>query len=91
VAVVKPVVTTSTVHVSLTATVMTISGFGFDPVAAHNTVVLSNGAIGTVTAATAISLTVTFSTKPKTTGAMTAVVTTNSVSSGTAVQVATVA
>jgi hypothetical protein len=54
-------------------------------------VALSDGAVGTVTAATATSLTVTFSTKPKNAGSLTVIVTANSVSSGTAVQIATVA
>jgi hypothetical protein len=66
-----------------------IAGFGFDPVASRNTVTFSNGAVGTVTSATATSLTVNFSVKP-TAGNLTAVVTTNSKSSGTAVQIATV-
>jgi hypothetical protein len=34
---------------------MTINGFGFDTTAANNTVVFNNGAVGTVTAATADS------------------------------------
>ncbi len=72
------------------ATTITINGFGFDPTAANNTVTFNDGAVGTVTTATATSLTVTFSTKPTTAGSLTAVVTTDSVSSGAAVQVATV-
>jgi hypothetical protein len=52
--------------------------------------VLSSGAVGTVTAATATSLTITFSTKPKNTGRLTAVVTSNHSSSGSPIQVATV-
>jgi hypothetical protein len=69
---------------------MTIYGAGFDPVAANNTVSFSGGAVGTVTAATAASLTISFSTPPTTLGALTAVVTTDGVSSGAPVQVATV-
>src|SRR5205807_6046249 len=57
----------------------------------NNTVVFNDGAVGTVTAATATALTVSFSTKPTTAGSLTAVVTSNSVSSGSAVQVASVA
>ncbi len=53
--------------------------------------VFNDGAIGTVTAATATSLTVTFATKPTSAGSLTAIVTTDGLSSGTAVQVATVA
>jgi hypothetical protein len=73
------------------ATTVTIRGFGFDPTAAHNTVVFNNGAVGTVTAATGTSLTVTFSTKPTAVGSLTAIVTVNSLTSGSAVQVASVA
>jgi len=89
IATVTPVITSSVTNLAATASTLTIAGFGFDPTASRNTVVLSNGAIGTVTSATATSLVVTFSKKP-TAGAFTATVTTNSVSSGTAVQVATV-
>ena len=73
-----------------TANTVTISGFGFDPVAGHNTIVFNDGAIGTVTAATATSLTVTFSHKPTSAIGLTAVITVNGVSSGGAVQVALV-
>jgi hypothetical protein len=48
------------------------------------------GAVGTVTAATATALTVTFSTLPTATGRLTEVVTTDGVNSGATVQVATV-
>lgn len=87
---IAPVVTSSTAVLPGNATTLTINGANFDPVAANNTVVLSNGAVGTVTAATATSLTVTISTPPTSSGALTAIVTTNGVSSGAAVQVATV-
>jgi len=87
VAAVAPIITASSASVLATATTMTISGLGFDPVAARNVVTLSNGAIGTVTVAKSTSLTVTFSVKPKTAGSVTAIVTTNGVVSGTAVQV----
>jgi hypothetical protein len=87
---VVPVVTSSTTGLGITATTMTISGFGFDPVANRNTVVLSNGAVGTVTTATGTTLTVTLSTRPNVLGSITAIVTTNTIASGTAVQVATV-
>jgi hypothetical protein len=88
---VAPVVTSSSSSLAANATTITISGFGFDPIAAHNTVVFNNGAVGTVTTASATSLTVTFSTKPTSAGPLTAVVTSNSLSSGTPIQVATVA
>jgi len=90
VATVSAVVTSSTADLNANAATVVINGFGFNPVAASNTVVFSNGAVGTVTTATATSLTVTFSTKPTTMGSLTAVVTTNSISSGSAIQVATV-
>src|SRR6185295_2055393 len=91
VATITPVVTSSTAILPASSATMTINGFGFDPTAANNTVVLDDGAVGTVTTATATSLTVTFSTRPTTAGNLTAVVTTNSLSTGAAVQVATVA
>jgi hypothetical protein len=53
-------------------------------------VVFNNGAVGTVTAATATTLTITFTTRPTRTGSLTAVLTTNLLSSGLAVQVANV-
>jgi preprotein translocase subunit YajC len=91
VATVTPVVTNSTTSLAINSTTVTIRGFGFDPVAANNTVVMNNGAVGTVTAATATSLTVTFTTKPTAIGSLTAVVTTNSQSSGAPTQIASVA
>ncbi len=91
VAKVIPVVTSNTTHLAANAATVTINGFGFDSVASHNTVVLSDGAVGTVTAASSTSLTVTLNTKPTTAGTLTAVVTTDSQSNGTAVQIATVA
>src|SRR5204863_3525203 len=90
VATVNPAVTSSTFSLAASSTTLTINGFGFDTTAGNNTVTFNNGAVGTVTAATATSLTVTFSTKPTTAGSLTAVVTSNSVVSGAAVQVATV-
>src|SRR5262249_55684661 len=90
VAAVTPVVTASTASRAISATQITIAGFGFDPVAANNRVAFNLGAAGTVTAATATSLTVTYSTRPTAVGSLTAVVTTNNLGSGAAVQVATV-
>jgi uncharacterized protein YkvS len=86
---VTPVVTNSTASRAINSTTITINGFGFDPTASHNTVAFNNGATGTVSAASATSLTVTFANKPTAVGSLTATVTTNSVGSG-AVQVATV-
>ena len=51
---------------------ITINGSGFSTTAANNTVDFDNGAVGTVTAATTQALTVTFSTRPTTAGALTA-------------------
>ncbi len=90
VATTRPVITTSAADLAADASTITINGFGFDLTAANNTVVFNNGAVGTVTAATATSLTVTFSTKPTSAGSLTAVVTSNSISSGPAIEVATV-
>jgi hypothetical protein len=90
VATVTPVVTSSTASLAAGATQITISGFGFDPTAGNNEVIFNDGAIGTISAATATSLTVTFSTKPKSAGSLTVVVTTDDESSGDPVQVATV-
>ncbi len=90
VATVAPVVTASTANLAITASTMTINGFGFSTTAANNRIVFNNGAVGVVTAATATTLTVSFTTKPKAVGLLTAIVTTNSVVSGVAIQVATV-
>jgi hypothetical protein len=90
VATVVPVVTSSTANLLATATSMTINGFGFDDVTPGNNVVsFSGGVTGTVTGATATTLTVT-SLTGLTGGTLSASVSVNSVSSGTAVQVATV-
>src|SRR5262249_15485722 len=89
VATVTPAVTPSTANLAVSATSMTIAGFGFDSTAGNNTVVFSGGATGAVTAATNTQLTIT-SLSGLTVGALTAVVTSNSQSSGAAVQVATV-
>ena len=82
-----PVVTPSTASIAQSAATLAITGTGFDPTAAGNTVVLTLGAIGTVTSARTTSLTVTFSTKPMTTGLLSASVTSFGGSSGGAVSV----
>jgi len=70
---------------------LTIEGTGFDTFTpSNNTVAFNLGAVGTVTAATPTYLTIKFSTRPTSTGTLTAIVTTDGGSSGTAVQVATV-
>ncbi len=86
---VLPVVTSNTTNLARTASTVVITGFGFSTVLANNTVVFNNGAVGTVTRASATSLTVTFSTKPVSTGSLTAIITSGGVASGTAIQVAT--
>ena len=70
---------------------VTIVGAGFDTNPANDSVTFSSGATGTVTAVTGggTSLTVTIATLPGSLGVLTAVVTTDGISSGT-VQVATV-
>ena len=85
-----PVVLSGNAFQSAAAPTITISGSGFDAMPANNTVILSNGAVGSVTAVSATSLTVTFSTKPTSAGSMTAIVTSDKVSSGVAVPIATV-
>jgi hypothetical protein len=85
-----PTVTISTKNLAIDATTITINGTGFDTTPANNAVTFNNGAIGTVNSATSTLLTITFSTQPTSTGSLTAVVTTNSVSSGATVQVATI-
>ena len=86
VATVGPSVTASNANLAANATQITISGSNFDPTAANDTVAFNDGAVGSVTVATATSLTVTFSTKPTTAGSLTAVVTTDGVGSGAAVR-----
>jgi len=87
-----PTVTVSTAKLAQDATTITIKGTGFVPgVPSANTVTFDNGAVGTVTAATATRLTVTVSNPPISTGPLKAIVTTNiGGTSGRAKQVATV-
>ena len=86
-----PTISANTAALTAGATSVTINGTGFDAgTPTDNTVLFNQGALGTVTAATAQSLTVTFSRPPTSTGLLTAVVKTDGVSSGQPVQVATV-
>jgi formylglycine-generating enzyme required for sulfatase activity len=87
-----PTVTVSTATLALDASKITIKGAGFVAnVPEANTVTFDNGAVGTVTAATATQLTVSITTPPNKTGPLKATVTTNiGGSSGAAKQVATV-
>ena len=88
VATVTPVVTLNAAQIQTTATTVTINGFGFAAANANNSVVLSSGT-GSVTSSSPTSITVTFATQPVA-GNLTAVVTSNTVGSGAAVQIATV-
>ncbi|WP_143393713.1 beta strand repeat-containing protein [Fimbriiglobus ruber] len=87
---VTPVVTPRTADLAINATSIVIGGTGFDPDKANDSVTFSDGAAGTVTAATPTSLTIAFSTPPTGPGSLTVVVTTNTVDSGSPVQIATV-
>jgi hypothetical protein len=84
----RPIVTPSSAGLAVGSTTLVINGFNFDPTAAGNMVILSSGA-GSVTAATATQLTVSLSQAPSL-GALTAVVTSFGLSSGSPVQVANV-
>jgi hypothetical protein len=73
-------------------TTVTIAGTGFETgTPANNIVTFNLGASGTTTSATSTLLTVTFSVNPTSLGALTAIVTNVNGSSGSAVQIATVA
>ena len=89
VATVTPVVTSSAANLAANSTTMTINGFGFSATPANNTVAFVGGATGTVTGATPTQLTL-GSLSGLGAGALNAAVTSNSVGSGAAVQVATV-
>ena len=90
-AVAAPTVTASRAILAQNAATMTITGSGFvaGKPSAHQ-VNFNNGAVGTVTAATATRLTVTFSTQPTSDGPLTAIVTSVGGTSGAATQVAKV-
>lgn len=86
-----PTVSESSTSLAALGSYMTIAGTGFDAFTpSNNTVAFNLGAVGTVMAATSTSLTIQFSTLPTTSGSLTAIVTTDGGSSGTAVQVGTV-
>jgi hypothetical protein len=90
-AVAAPTVTASGALLAQTDATMMITGSGFvaGKPSAHQ-VTFNNGAVGTVTAATATRLTVTFSTQPTSDGPLTAIVTSVGGKSGLAKQVAKV-
>ena len=80
----------NTVNLAQNAPTLFITGTGFSSTPAQNTVSFNLGAAGTVIAATATQLTVSFTTAPTALAGLTAVVTSNGGSSGAAVQVASV-
>jgi uncharacterized repeat protein (TIGR03803 family) len=93
VAIVAPVITSSTANLPVNAASLTINGNGFDSNAANDSVSFDNGVTGKVTSATTSSLIVSLSSFGSLTAgtALDASVTVNGVSSGSPVQVATVA
>ena len=90
---VAPVVTPNTANVAANATSMIISGYGFDTTTANDSVTFDHGVTGTVTSASLTSLTVSVSGLSSLTAgtALDASVTVDGVSSGSLVQVATLA
>ena len=86
-----PSVAASAATLLINAQTFTITGTGFDASSPSlNAVVLSKGAVGQVTAATATSLTVALTRLPQSAGPLTAVVVVRKLSSGEPSQVATV-
>ena len=85
------IVTPNTANLPINAISVTIGGAGFDPNKSNDAVIFNDGAFGAVTAATATSLTVTFSTMPASVGSLTAEAIVDGATNGDAVQVATVA
>jgi uncharacterized repeat protein (TIGR03803 family) len=83
-----PFITANNGYISVSASTLTIDGFGFDPNAANDTVTFDLGAAGVVTSATSTQLTVLLTTPPAT-GSLHAVVTIDGESSPST-QVATV-
>jgi hypothetical protein len=90
VATLTPVVTSSSATVALNATSVVINGYGFDPAKANDSIQFNGVATGTVSTATANSLTVGFTKDPTSTGSLTAIVTTGTQNSGNAVSVGNV-
>jgi hypothetical protein len=89
VTIVAPTVTLNTANLASNATTLTITGTGFNTIAANNTVTLSSGT-GTVTNATATQLTITFTSLPSASGSLTAIINSFGSTSGSPVQVATI-
>ena len=90
VTIVAPTVTLNAANLASNATTLTIAGTGFNTIAANNTVTLSSGT-GTVTYATATQLTITFTSLPSASGSLTAIINSFGSTSGSPVQVATIA
>ena len=86
VATLAPVLTPSSANVPVTATSLTLNGFGFDPASGNDSVSFSNGVTGTVTGATSTSLTVSVTglSNVPTGTALDAIVTVDGTSSNTA-------
>ena len=82
-------VSVSTANVADSSTTLTINGSGFSTTAANNTITFNLGVVGTVTSATTSQLIVGLTSPPTALGSLTAVVTLNGVTSGSAVQVGT--
>lgn len=89
VAAVRPVITAATTALNGSATTLTINGFGFSNTPASNVMAFTPSQPGSVTTATRTQLVYTFSVPPSANGNLMASVTSNGVSSGAAVQVAT--
>ena len=87
VATAAPIVTLNTANIADGSANITINGGGFSSTPASNSVAFSSGVVGTVTSASATQLIVSVTTPPTSLGSLTATVTSNSISSGTAVQV----
>ena len=85
-----PTVTANTANRAQNAPTIIITGTGFSTAAAQNIVSFNLGAAGTVVAATATQLTVSFTAAPMSLGSLTVVVTSNGGSSNAVVQVANV-
>ena len=92
VATISPVLTPDSVILAATATSLTIVGLGFDPTASHDSVTFSSGVTGTVISASGTGLTVGLSGLGSVTAGttLTASATVDGISSGSAVEVATV-
>jgi len=84
-----PGVTASTANLNDNAGTITINGAGFDSNKANDSVVFSDGVVGTITSATSTQLVVMITTPPTHVGTLTATVTVNG-QTGPTVQVGTV-